>query len=218
MDPYQQRLFWFSEGGAGSRRGVSSKYEHLVASYGYKCVAGIDEAGRGPLAGPVVAAAVILGQRACVQGVADSKKMTEKTRVKAFEGLVKSETWVGIGVASSQEIDRQDILRATLQAMKRAVNSLPIKPDFLLVDGVHCVPMEIPQKCIVKGDQLCLSISAASVIAKVYRDRIMYSYHARYPQYGFDRNKGYATRQHMEALRRFGPCPVHRLSFRGVCT
>ncbi len=191
-------------------------YERMVASSGFSCIAGIDEAGRGPLAGPVVAAAVVLPKEISLEGVTDSKKMTERARIKAFRELVESDAFIGIGVASHTEVDKTNILRAALQAMKRAVLSLPLKADFLLVDGIHPVPLDIPQKCLKKGDRICRSISAASVIAKVYRDRIMRSYHKRYPQYGFDRNKGYGTREHLEAIKRFGPCPIHRLTFKGV--
>jgi len=189
----------------------------MAAKWGYRNIAGIDEAGRGPLAGPVVAAAVVLPEGVNLEGITDSKKMTEVARNRAFNHLVKSGVWMGIGVASHEEIDQVNILNATLQAMKRAVASLPVEAGFLLVDGINPVPLNIPQKCIKKGDRLCQSISAASVIAKVYRDRIMYSYHERYPLYGFDKNKGYGTREHMGAIRRLGPCPVHRLTFKGVC-
>ena len=192
-------------------------FEKMAAKWGYRNIAGIDEAGRGPLAGPVVAAAVVLPEGVNLEGITDSKKMTEVARNRAFNHLVKSGVWMGIGVASHEEIDQVNILNATLQAMKRAVASLPVEAGFLLVDGINPVPLNIPQKCIKKGDRLCQSISAASVIAKVYRDRIMYSYHERYPVYGFDKNKGYGTREHMGAIRRLGPCPVHRLTFKGVC-
>jgi ribonuclease HII len=148
--------------------------------------------------------------------VRDSKAMSEKARAQAFSEIVGSPVGVGVGVVSHREIDKTNILQATLQAMKRAVESLPVRADFLLVDGIHPVPLDIPQKCIKKGDRLCRSISAASVIAKVYRDRIMYSYHHMYPEYGFDRNKGYGTKDHLQAIKKFGPSPVHRLTFRGV--
>lgn len=192
------------------------RYERLVYSFGFRYIAGVDEAGRGPLAGPVVAAAVVLPKQMSFEGVTDSKKMTEKARVKAFEELIGSEAFIGIGIASHKEVDKTNVLQAALEAMKRAVLSLPVKADFLLVDGMHPVPLDIPQKCLIRGDQICRSISAASVIAKVYRDRIMRSYHERYPNYGFDRNKGYGTREHLLAIRRFGPCPIHRLTFKGV--
>jgi len=169
------------------------------------------------LAGPVVAAAVVLPPHTNVEGLTDSKKMTERARVRAFEELIRSDALIGIGVASHTEIDETNILRAALQAMKRAVVNLPAKADFLLVDGIHPVPLNIAQKCLKKGDQICRSISAASVIAKVYRDRLMCSYHEKYPQYGFDRNKGYPTREHFQAIRRYGPCPIHRVTFKGVC-
>jgi len=216
LELHEKKLFLFPELSGSSLEHGTSYYEQLVASYGYKHIAGIDEAGRGPLAGPVVAAAVILGAGVTTNGIRDSKAMTEKARNEAFRSLTQGGALVGIGVASPKEIDKNNILNATLQAMRRAVTSLPVKADYLLVDGVNTVPLEIPQKCIVKGDRLCLSISAASIVAKVYRDRIMYSYHQKYPQYGFDRNKGYGTKEHMDALKSFGPCPIHRLTFRGV--
>jgi len=192
-------------------------YERLASNSGFTCIVGIDDAVRGPLAGPVVAAAVALPRQQNIKGLTDSKKMTQWARVRAFEELVQSDALIGIGVASHTEIDETDILRAALQAMKRAVVNLPAKPDFLLVDGIHRVPLNIDQKCLKKGDLICRSISAASVIAKVYRDRLMLSYHKKYPQYGFDRNKGYPTREHLQAISRFGPCPIHRVTFKGVC-
>ncbi|RLB17439.1 MAG: ribonuclease HII [Deltaproteobacteria bacterium] len=191
-------------------------YEALAKRAGYHNVAGIDEAGRGPLAGPVVAAAVVLFDGTDMEGIRDSKAMTEKARDLAFSKIVGTDVAVGVGVVSHRDIDETNILQATLQAMKRAVESLPVRADFLLVDGIHPVPLDIPQRCIKKGDRLCRSISAASVIAKVYRDRIMYSYHQMYPEYGFDRNKGYGTKDHLKAIKKFGPSPMHRLTFRGV--
>ncbi|RLB23280.1 MAG: ribonuclease HII [Deltaproteobacteria bacterium] len=191
-------------------------YEALAKRAGYHNIAGIDEAGRGPLAGPVVAAAVVLFDGTDMEGIRDSKAMTEKARDLAFSKIVGTDVAVGVGVVSHRDIDETNILQATLQAMKRAVESLPVRADFLLVDGIHPVPLDIPQRCIKKGDRLCRSISAASVIAKVYRDRIMYSYHQMYPEYGFDRNKGYGTKDHLKAIKKFGPSPMHRLTFRGV--
>ncbi len=189
----------------------------MIGGLGFGCIVGIDEAGRGPLAGPVVAAAVALPEGVKIDGVTDSKRMTERAREKAFQDLVACGARIGIGVASHKEIDQINILRAALEAMKRAVLNLPDEAEFLLVDGIHPVPLDIPQKCLKKGDLICHSISAASVIAKVYRDRIMGSYHEAYPQYGFGKNKGYGTREHLEAIRRFGPCPIHRFTFKGVC-
>jgi len=179
-------------------------------------VAGLDEAGRGPLAGPVVAAAVILPEEVDLPGVRDSKKMSPSAREKAFKLINRKALGVRIAVISQRYIDRYNILNASLEAMKLAVQALDPQPCYLLVDGINPVPLDLPQKCLKKGDQRSMSISAASVMAKVYRDRIMKCYHSRFPQYGFDQNKGYGTRYHLEAIKRFGPCQFHRLTFRGV--
>lgn len=193
------------------------RYEAMVRKAGYAMIAGLDEAGRGPLAGPVVAAAVILPGEVDLPGVRDSKKMTPHAREKAFELIQRDSTAVSIAVVSHTYIDTHNILNAALEAMKRAVLTLEPRPAFLLVDGIQPVPVRLPQKCLKKGDQRSMSISAASVMAKVYRDRIMRNYHRLFPQYGFEQNKGYGTRYHLDALKRFGPCPFHRLTFRGVC-
>jgi len=192
-------------------------YEAMARKAGYTVVAGLDEAGRGPLAGPVVAAAVILPREVVLPGVRDSKKMTAHAREKAFDLIQQESTAVSIAVVSHTYIDTHNILNAALEAMKRAALALAPRPAFLLVDGIHPVPVRLPQKCLKKGDQRSMSISAASVMAKVYRDRIMKNYHRLFPQYGFEQNKGYGTSYHLEALKRFGPCPFHRLTFRGVC-
>jgi ribonuclease HII len=191
-------------------------FERWARTGGYDLIAGVDEAGRGPLAGPVVAAAVIVPDAACLEGVRDSKQMTERERELGFQEIVKAAAATGVGVVSHRYIDAHNILRASLEAMKQAVLALGVQPQFLLVDGIHPVPLPIAQRCIKKGDCLSRSISAASVVAKVYRDRIMRSYHKCYPVYGFDENKGYGTRRHMTAIRKFGPCPLHRMTFRGV--
>lgn len=179
-------------------------------------ICGVDEAGRGPLAGPVVAAAVIIGDGCELTGVRDSKKMTAKAREEAFPAIHRQALATGIGVVSHKYIDEFNILKASLEAMRLAVLALGQWPEFLLVDGINTVPLSIPQKCLKKGDQISRSISAASVLAKVYRDRIMCSYHEMYPVYGFDKHKGYGTRRHLEALRQCGPSPIHRYSFKGV--
>jgi ribonuclease HII len=193
-------------------------YESRAREKGFVLIAGVDEAGRGPLAGPVVAAAVIIPEDITLPGVKDSKKMTETARERAFSLINEKALSVSIGVVSPALIDEQNILNASLEAMKLAVLSLEPCPDYVLVDGISKIPLLIPQECIVKGDQKSHSISAASIIAKVYRDRIMYSFNGLYPQYGFCQNKGYGTKHHMEAIRRFGPSPIHRLTFRGVIT
>ncbi len=191
-------------------------YEYQARLEGYSLIAGVDEAGRGPLAGPVVAAAVILPENVVLYGVRDSKKMSEKAREKAFPLIQESSLAISIAVVSSREIDRVNILQATLMAMKKAILTLNPRPDYLLIDGTHPVDHPISQRCIIKGDQLSLSISAASILAKVYRDRIMYSYHNIYPQYDFSSNKGYGTAKHIDAIVRYGPCPIHRLTFKRV--
>jgi len=192
-------------------------HESMARKAGYGLIAGVDEAGRGPLAGPVVAAAVIFPEGITLTGIKDSKKMTEKTREKAFHIINKKAIAIAIGVVSNRFIDKFNILKATLEAMKRAVLSLDPLPEYLFVDGIQTVPVSIPQRCVTKGDQIVLSISAASVIAKVYRDRIMRSYHDWLPEYGFFTNKGYGTAGHLAALEQYGPSPIHRLTFRGVC-
>ena len=191
-------------------------YESLVRKAGYRLIAGVDEAGRGPLAGPVVAAAVILPEGVVLDGVRDSKEMTESSREKAFSLIHEKALSVGVGVVSAEDIDRTNILRASLQAMKQAILSLDPHPEFCLVDGIHPVPVPIPYRCLKQGDRRSHSISAASVVAKVYRDRIMYSFHQKFPGYGFSENKGYGTAQHLSALREQGACPIHRMTFRGV--
>ncbi len=195
-------------------------YEDLAFKSGYSLVAGVDEAGRGSLAGPVVAAAAIIPpeHRTCAfwDKVKDSKQMSAIARQKAFAFIVDNGIPVSIGVVSRTYIDTHNILKASLEAMRRAIVSLSMQPDFILVDGMQAVPISIPQKCIKKGDQISKSISAASVLAKVYRDRIMDAYHEIYPYYHFNRNKGYGTRQHIEALKTHGPAPIHRLTFKGV--
>jgi ribonuclease HII len=183
---------------------------------GYALIAGIDEAGRGPLAGPVIAAAVILPENVQLEGVRDSKKMTPRAREKAFLLIRERAVSVSVAVVSPREIDQINILQATRKAMQQAVLHLDPQPDFLLIDGTHSVELPIQQRCIVRGDQQCLSISAASVLAKVYRDRMMCSYHELYPHYGFSSNKGYGTREHLAAITRYGPCAIHRFTFKGV--
>lgn len=191
-------------------------HETWARDLGYKLIAGVDEAGRGPLAGPVVAAAVILPEGVRLSGIKDSKKMTARARFETFHTIMGAALTFGIGVVSVSYIEKFNILRASLEAMLRAIKALDPQPEIILVDGIHSVPIPTRQKCLKKGDQISRSISAASVLAKVYRDRIMVSYHSTYPAYGFDKNKGYGTRRHLEALKQYGPSPVHRLTFKGV--
>ncbi len=179
-------------------------------------VCGVDEAGRGPLAGPVYAACVILRADDLIEGLADSKVLSAKRRVElAVQIRARSAAWA-IASASVEEIDRVNILKASLLAMRRAVEQLTIEPDEVLVDGLHCPDLGFPVRAIVDGDALVAEISAASILAKTARDALMLEMHERYPDYGFARHKGYPTRDHLEALRRFGACPIHRRSFAPV--
>lgn len=190
------------------------KYETELYLKGYKLIAGVDEAGRGPLAGPVVAAAVIFKQGVAIEGVNDSKKLSEKTRERLFYEIRKYAVSYGVGMIPNERIDEIDILRATFEAMRRAVDRLSVKPDFVIIDG-RDEPLEIKeQMSIIRGDSLSYSIAAASIIAKVTRDKIMNFYDKIYPVYGFAKNKGYATHEHIEAIKKFGRCDIHRKSFR----
>ena len=191
-------------------------HEEEARSRGFQMVVGIDEVGRGPLAGPVVAAAVILPRNPPLQGVCDSKKLSPSVRELRCREILSCSSHVGIGLVEAAEIDRINILQATFRAMVKAVEELRVSPDFLLIDGPYTLPLNIPQKGIPQGDQKSLSIAAASIVAKVHRDRLMCQYHALYPAYGFDENKGYGSRRHMEAIRLHGACPLHRKSFKGV--
>ena len=191
-------------------------YEDLARKSGYDLIAGVDEVGRGSLSGPVVAGAVIIPHGIKLAGIQDSKKMTEKTREEAFPVICRKAVTMGIGVVAHDYIDAFNILNASLEAMKRAVLALEPQPGILLVDGIYNINLPIPQKCLKKGDQISKSISAASVVAKVYRDNIMRSYHSMYPEYGFDKHKGYGTRMHFAALKKHGASPLHRITFKGV--
>ncbi len=179
-------------------------------------VAGVDEAGRGPLAGPVVAAAVILDDRKPIQGLADSKKLSAKRREALFDEIRAKALCCSIAQASVQEIDELNILQATLLAMRRAVLGLRLPPKLVLVDGNRLPVLEMRAEAIVKGDATVPSISAASILAKVSRDRWCVDYHQLFPEYGFDQHKGYGTPEHLAALRQQGPCPEHRRTFRPV--
>ena len=176
-------------------------------------VAGVDEAGRGPLAGPVVAAAVILRPVHGIRYLNDSKKLSANRREEVFAAIQRSAVAVGVGQASRSEIDEINILQASLLAMKRAIADLPIEPDEVLCDGNRCPEIDVPVAAIVKGDSTVACISAASIVAKVTRDRMMLELHAKYPEYGFDRHKGYPTKAHRIALLRHGPTIEHRRSF-----
>jgi len=191
-------------------------FERQARQRGYRLIAGVDEAGRGPLAGPVVAAAVILPERFDLPGLTDSKKLSEKARERLFPLIRAQAVAVGVGWASAEEIDRLNILQATLHSMVRAVHRLRCDVDYLLVDGISTVPLAVAQAPLKQGDSRSLSISAASVIAKVVRDRLMLTYDRRYPEYGFARHKGYGSAAHCAAIARCGPSPLHRKTFRGV--
>jgi ribonuclease HII len=190
--------------------------ERILYSRGYRHVAGVDEAGRGPLAGPVVAAAVILPPGRPFAGVNDSKKLTPLQREKAYAGIVGGALAVGIGIIDHDEIDRTNILKASLKAMHRAVTQITCPVEYILVDGIHPIPHLTPQTAVKDGDRLSLPIAAASIIAKVVRDRMMNIYHQHYPCYNFADNKGYGTREHRAAIQKYGYCPLHRRTFRGV--
>ncbi|HID55978.1 TPA: ribonuclease HII [Candidatus Poribacteria bacterium] len=190
------------------------KYESQLWGEGYDLVAGVDEAGRGPLAGPVVAAAVILPKALYIPEVYDSKSLSPRKRELLFERICQAAISIGIGVVDNNEIDRMNILKASLKAMKMAVEKLSPQPDFVLVDGIHLPDLDIRCMTVKKGGRLSLSIASASIIAKVTRDRMMIEFDRIYPQYGFAKNKGYPTPQHYKALSEHGPCPIHRKRFR----
>lgn len=191
-----------------------TRYERNASKRGYRNIAGIDEAGRGPLAGPVVAAAVILPPGYQNDQINDSKKLTEQKREDLYVIIRKDAVAIGLGVVEAPAIDRINILQATLLAMKEAVSELFPPPDYLLIDGKNKVPVMTHQETIVGGDSLSVSIAAASIIAKVSRDKIMEIYHRQYPQYNFMKNKGYGTEEHREAIHKHGLCKIHRVSFR----
>ena len=188
-------------------------FEKLAYQKGYKVIAGIDEAGRGPLAGPVIAAAVIFPSGYSNKEINDSKKVPARKREMLYDVINREAIAVGVGIAEADVIDRINILQASLMSMREAVLELSCLPDFLLIDGLHRIPFLIPQKPLVKGDSLSVSIAAASIIAKVSRDRIMEMYHRQFPQYNFLRNKGYGTKEHCNAIKEFGLCKIHRKTF-----
>jgi ribonuclease HII len=198
------------------RTGPSRQFEVEAEGLGAGRIAGIDEAGRGPLAGPVVAAAVVLSCDDHIPGLNDSKLLSEGSRDKLFAAIQARAAAVAVGIVSPELIDRINILEATRVAMAQAVRELYPPPDYLLIDGPLSLDLDIPQKGIIKGDRKSSSIAAASIVAKVTRDRIMKELHDRYPVYGFDRHKGYGTEAHRKALLEYGPCPAHRLCFKGV--
>jgi len=189
------------------------QFETKCISDGFKFIAGIDEAGRGPLAGPVVAAAVILDPKIVIPGINDSKKLSEAKREYLYDEINNKAISVGIGIVDEKTIDEINIKQATYMAMEMAISNLKVKPDFLLIDAEKLINVPIHQISIIKGDSLSVSIAAASIIAKVTRDRILDEYDKKYPEYGFGKHKGYGTKQHIESIRNFGLLPIHRRSF-----
>ena len=179
-------------------------------------VAGLDEVGRGPLAGPVIAACVVLPESCDFKQFKDSKQLTHKQRLQLFARLEEMGAVMGLGLVTEQEIDRINILQASLLAMKKALQSLTVVPDYLLVDGKFPVPVLTPQQTLIKGESKSASIAAASIVAKITRDQLMADYHHQYPAYNFLKNQGYPTAEHRRALAEFGPCLIHRRSFKGV--
>ncbi|MBU0630028.1 MAG: ribonuclease HII [Candidatus Margulisbacteria bacterium] len=196
---------------------LSAVYENRLARQGFKLIAGVDEAGRGPLAGPLVAAAVILPNKYFLPGLNDSKQLTARQREKLFKEISKCAISVGISTISHLEIDRINIGRANFLAMERAVRKLAVRPDYLLIDGErYRIKSNVPARGINGGDAKSPSIAAASILAKVTRDRLMGKYHEKYPEYNFFAHKGYGTREHLLLLKQWGPCPIHRRSFSPV--
>ncbi|MFC1837374.1 ribonuclease HII [Thermodesulfobacteriota bacterium] len=190
--------------------------ERSLHQKGYRCIGGLDEVGRGPLAGPVVAACVILRENGDHRSFVDSKTINAATRSRLYEELKQNGARISVGVVSETEIDRLNILQASLLAMKKAVLAMPVQPDFLLVDGNKPVPITIPQQTLVKGESKSASIAAASIVAKVVRDEMMDQLHLQFPEYNFQQNRGYPTLEHREAIRKHGPCAIHRQSFKCV--
>lgn len=187
--------------------------EDSLYQRGYKLVCGVDEAGRGPLCGPVVAAAVILNKDEMLEGVNDSKKLSEKKRENLYDIIIKKAIAVGVGISDVDIIEDINILNATKLAMKQAINNLKINPDFVLIDGNQMIDIDIDAQTVVSGDAKSESIAAASIIAKVTRDRLLKDYDKKYPEYGFAKHKGYGTKAHIEAIKKYGLTPIHRKSF-----
>jgi ribonuclease HII len=200
-----------------SATSIGTLFEEQARREGYRFIAGVDEVGRGPLAGPVVAAAVILSPDAPLpEGLNDSKKLTAARRERLAETIKQTALAYAYGQIEAPEIDRINILEATKRAMLLAIKALQTPADFLLIDALQLKDSTLPQRAIIRGDASVASIAAASIIAKTYRDALMRQYHETYPHYGFDKHAGYGTAAHYEAIRQHGPCPIHRYSFRGV--
>jgi ribonuclease HII len=194
------------------------QYDESLREKGFLRIAGIDEAGRGPLAGPVVAAAVVLKESARIKGLRDSKKVPEKEREYLFPEIQSFASDIGVGIVGPEDIDRLNILRATKLAMQRALENLSAQPDILIIDALALPAIPIKQLSPIKAESVSASVAAASIIAKVTRDRIMLDYHRRYPNYDFEKHKGYSTIKHLEMLQLYGPCPIYRKSFFRVMT
>lgn len=217
--PENSELCAFSLFDSRKKRGTFY-FERTLVRAGFQCIAGVDEAGRGPLAGPVVAGCVVLPPKCDYKRFKDSKQLTADQREELFNLLHSCGAKIGYGVVPHEEIDRINILQASLRAMVLAVDNLArqcnVSPDFLLVDGTFTVPVNLAQRALVKGEMKSASIGAASIVAKVVRDRLMDDFHLQYPVYNFCRNKGYATLEHRRAIREHGPCAIHRRTFAGV--
>jgi ribonuclease HII len=192
------------------------RYDESLRKKGFLRIAGIDEAGRGPLAGPVVAAAVILKEGIRIERLRDSKKVPEKERETLFYQVKSSSIDIGIGIVGPEEIDRINIVRATQHSMQLAVKDLSTPPDILIIDAMYLPSIPVRQISFIRGESISASVAAASIIAKFTRDKIMLNYHQQYPEYNFKKHKGYSTREHLDMLRLCGPCPIHRKSFYGV--
>jgi ribonuclease HII len=203
--------------GISEHQTTTSQYEIALSQQGYTRIAGCDEAGRGPLAGPVVAAAVILPPQLLSTKFVDSKKLSTKKRQILFDELQESDAEIGVGIVSEEQIDRLNILQASLLAMKIACTNLPGGvPEYALVDGTFEIPFMVAQQALTKGETKSCSIAAASIVAKTTRDRLMAELHTRYPHFNFQQNQGYPTKEHLRAISEHGPCPVHRVTFKGV--
>ena len=190
------------------------RQEDELRNRGFNMICGIDEAGRGPLAGPIVVASVIMPADSMIEGVNDSKKVSEKKREKLYDQILEEAISYGVGIVGQDEIDEINILNATKKGLTMSLKELTVKPDLIIVDALtHIDTMGIPYESIIKGDAKCYSISAASIIAKVTRDRIMREWDKVYPEYGFEKHKGYGTSAHIEAIKKYGLCPIHRKSF-----
>lgn len=203
--------------GGDSLKGSKLFYEQRARDRGYSMIAGVDEAGRGPIAGPVVAACCSLSEHAFIEGIDDSKKLSAKKRFELYEILSKHPDVIySVGIVPQDEIDRINIYQATIKAMIEAIDTMPEKPDYAIVDGMALPHPGVETEKVVKADTLSLYVGAASILAKVIRDNIMERYHKMWPYYKFDKNKGYGTKEHIDALRKYGPCDIHRRSFEPV--